>query len=203
MLPTRSILSSRDRDLVLVRRPWTPAERKIVVQGLLGRLVIAIEPVICMLVFGALTACLIFLPLPASANMTRWEAAVVIAPIFGLATVAFALYAVCLLIAPVRAVMQTFSPIYIVDGYVRYRRRDRHSEIDSNGYVAVLNDERRMLAEWETLGRDPIPDLTRPALIEFTHFGGIHRIDGKSTGVLPERINLLGVGMNKAGRYRA
>ena len=78
----------RERDL-LVRRSWTRSERRVVLNGLFGRLLIAIEPVICFVVFGALTAGLIFFPLPAGAKMTHWESAIVLAPIFGLATLAF------------------------------------------------------------------------------------------------------------------
>ncbi len=186
-----------ERNLALVRRAWTKAERRVVLHGLFGRLLIAIEPVICGIVFGALTSALIFLPLPASAHLTRFESAVVIAPIFGLITFAFVAYATFVLLAPVRALVHTFSPIYIVDGYVRYRRPDRHTEGDSNGYVAVLNEDRRAVAEWPSLGAQAVRDTTRPALIEFSFYGGIHRIDGRSTGVLPESMPALGVGGNR------
>jgi hypothetical protein len=33
-----------------------------------------------------------------------------------------------------------------------------------------------------------------PAHVEFSHYGGIHRIDGRSTGVLPARLPALGIG---------
>ena len=178
----------------LVRRMWTRAERRVVLNGLLGRLLIAIEPIICFIVFGGLTTALIFFPLP-GAKMTRWESAIVIAPIFGLAAAAFFIYAVALLVGPLRALIQTFSPIYIVDGYLRYRRPDRATEGDSNGYVAVLNEERRAIAEWPTLGEVPLPDSLRPAMIEFSYFGGIHRIDGRSTGVIPESFAGAGIGV--------
>ncbi|MDQ2908661.1 MAG: hypothetical protein M3R44_04840 [Candidatus Eremiobacteraeota bacterium] len=207
----------------LVRRPWTRAERKIVLTGLLRRLLLAIEPLICFAVFGALTVALIFLPLPHGSPpppaggptyelrsladhqaeyvpprvqpMTRRESAIIIAPIFGLAALAFLIYTVALLVAPLRALLQTFSPIFIVDGYVRYRKPDRKTELDSNGYVAVLNEERRTVAEWPSLGAIPLPDSFRPALIEFSYYGGIHRIDGRSTGALPESLSFAGVGI--------
>lgn len=163
-------------------------------RGLFARLLIAIEPVICAAVFGALTIALIFLPLPASANLTRWESAIVISPIFGLLALAFVGYATFLLWPPVRALVHTFSPIYIVDGYVRYRKPDRHTEGNSNGYIAVLNEDRRTVAEWPSLGEVPVPDSLRPALVEFSFYGGIHRIDGRSTGVVPESLPALGVG---------
>ncbi len=180
---------------MLVRRPWTRSERRVVIQGLLGRLLIAIEPLICMLVLGALTIGLAFFgPKPYDPNDTQHQRdlAVVIAPIFALMTAAFFVWFVCVLVRPVRALMHTFSPIFIVDGYVRYRRPDRFTEADSNGYVAVLDEERRAVAEWPTLGEHPIADAVRPALIEFSRFGGIHRIDGHSTGVVPESMPALG-----------
>ncbi len=184
---------------LLVRRPWTHAERRVVLNGLLGRLLIAIEPIICFAVFGGLTASLIFFQLPSGSKMTRFESAIIIAPIFGLAALAFLTYAVAVLVAPLRALMQTFSPIYIVDGYVRYRKPDRQTQDDSNGYVAVLNEERRTVAEWPTLGTVPLPDSLRPALIEFSYYGGIHRIDGRSTGVMPESFAPAGVGIMRRG----
>lgn len=185
-----------EREPTLARRSWTRAERRIVLAGLFGRLLIAIEPVICSTVFGALTAGLIFLPLPKSANMPHQDAAFVIAPIFGLITLAFLTYAVIVLVPPIRALMATFSPIYIVDGYLRYRRPDRNTEVGSSGYVAVLSEERRTICEWPTLGEFAIADSIRPAMIEFSYFGGIHRIDGRSTGVVPESMPPVGVGNN-------
>ena len=35
-------------------------------------------------------------------------------------------------------------------------------------------------------------DALRPAMIEFSFYGGIHRIDGRSTGIVPERLPLMG-----------
>jgi len=34
-----------------------------------------------------------------------------------------------------------------------------------------------------------------PRLTEFSEYGGVHRIDGRSTGVLPDRIARFGVGI--------
>ncbi len=150
----------------------------------------------CTTVFGALTAGLLFFPLPASANLTHRESAFVIAPIFGLITCAFLAYAIVVLVSPVRALIETFSPIYIVDGYLRYRRPDRNTEANSSGYVAVLSDERRTICEWPCLGELPISDSMRPAMIEFSYYGGVHRIDGRSTGVVPESMAPVGVGNN-------
>ncbi len=192
----RMALKASERE-TLLRRSWTRSERRVVLSGLFGRLLIAIEPCICFAVFGALTAGLIFFPRPPGATMTRYESAVIIAPIFGLAACAFLAWAVAVLYAPLRALASTFKPIYIVDGYVRYRRPDRESEADSNGYIAVLSSERDTVAEWPSLGRRPLADSTRAALVEFSYFGGIHRVDGQSTGVMPEKITLAGVGMNR------
>jgi hypothetical protein len=186
----------RAPDGVLVRRPWTAAERRVVLRGLYGRLVIAIEPVICGSVFGAIALGFIFLNLPASARLPHREAAIVLSPIFGLVSLAFCAYAIILLVPPVRALIHTFSPIYIVDGYVRYRKPDRDTEADSNGYLAVLTEDRQTLAEWPSIGKHPVVDATLPALVEFSYYGGIHRIDGRSTGVLPESMNAFGVGKN-------
>jgi hypothetical protein len=38
--------------------------------------------------------------------------------------------------------------------------------------------------------------MTLPALCEFSEYGGLHKIDGKSTGVLPEEIPVMAVGIN-------
>ena len=37
---------------------------------------------------------------------------------------------------------------------------------------------------------------TLPAMCEFSEYGGVHKIDGKSTGVLPDDIPIFAVGMN-------
>ena len=164
-------------------------------------MLIAIEPAICFLVFAALTLGLIFHP-PVPANLAdakghEHDLAIVIAPIFGVAALCFLAYFVAVLVRPIRALAQTFSPIFIVDGYVRYRKPDRNTDGCQNGYVAVLSDERRTVAEWPTIGDLPLVDSVRPALIEFSRYGGIHRIDGRSTGVMPESMPALGgIGAN-------
>jgi hypothetical protein len=189
------------RDETLVRRPWTRSERSVVLGGVFGRLLIAIEPAICFLVFAALTLGLIFHP-PTPANLEgakghEHDLAIVIAPIFGFAALCFFAYFVAVLVRPIRALLHTFSPIFIVDGYVRYRRPDRNTDGCFNGYVAVLSDERRTVAEWPLVGDEAVVDSIRPALIEFSRYGGIHRIDGRSTGVIPESMPALGgIGAN-------
>jgi hypothetical protein len=180
----------------LVRRQWTQAERRVVIDRLLSRLLGAVEPFVGFVVFGALTAGLIFFPLPAGAKVDYHESAFVLSPVFGLAAAAFFAYAVALLVFPVRALLRTFSPIYIVDGYIRARRPDRRSDAESNGYVAVLDDERRTIAEWPSLGAVAIRDSLRPALVEFSFRGGIHRIDGRSTRHVLEFTPSIDTGSN-------
>ncbi|MGH7706848.1 MAG: hypothetical protein ACREM6_02790 [Vulcanimicrobiaceae bacterium] len=177
--------------MLLVRRPWAAAERKVVSRGCWGRAMIAIEPVICGLVFFGLTVGLF---------LEHSDVAWVFGPIFALATFAFAVYAVAVMVSPLRALMQTFSPIYIVDGYVRYRCPDLNSDPQSNGYIAVLNEHRRQLCEWPLFGKRAVVESTFPAMVEFTHFGGIHRIDGRPTGVLPTELPPLGIGIAASER---
>jgi hypothetical protein len=178
-------LSALERNALLIRRSWTRAERRIVLHGFVGRLAIAIEPLLCASVFLALTLALVF-------NKNR--EIIILAPIFGLGVVAFAIYAVAVMFAPVRALIHTFRPIFIVDGYIRYRGRDARSDDWSNGYLAVLTDDGGVACEWPTLGDGDIPNHRQPALCEFSEYGGVHCIDGVPTGVLPDRIATLGVG---------
>ena len=183
-------LSTLERESSLIRRAWTRPERKIVLQGFLGRLLIAIEPVICGAVFLALTVGMV---------VNKNKGIIILAPIFAIGVIAFGFYAFALMLAPVRALLHTLGPIYIVDGYVRYRGRDDASEEDSNGYIAVLTEDRRVACEWPTLGDVELPDFTRSSVCEFSEYGGVHTIDGRSTGVLPGRVPAFGVG----GRSRA
>jgi hypothetical protein len=170
--------------LPLPRRAWTVAERRVVWRGFLGRLFIAIEPIILSLVFVGLAVGMVI--------VRPHREALVLSPIFGCAVLAFAVYAILLMVEPVRALLHTFSPIYVVDGYVRYRKSHPHDR-RALAYVAVLDETRRVLGEWP-LDTDRIPDHTRPALIEFSSYGGVHRLDGKSTGVLPTELPPLGIG---------
>jgi hypothetical protein len=118
---------------------------------------------------------------------------VILSPIFGMGVIACIFYALALMLAPTRALIQTFRPIFIVDGYVRYRPPDAESPVDSNGYVAVLTEDQEVACEWPTLGEVPLRAATVPALSEFSAYGGVHRIDGRPTGVLPDRMPRLGV----------
>jgi len=165
-----------------------------VLTGFFGRLAIAIEPVLCGLVFAAITFGVFWAP-----RLSRGRVLpdiVVIAPIFGLGVVACAMWLVGVMLAPVRALAHTLRPIYVVDGYIRYRRRDERSRFDTNGYVAVLTEDGRVACEWPTLGPSELPNATRAALCEFSEYGGVHTVDGRPTGVLPGRIPALGVSIH-------
>jgi hypothetical protein len=189
-----SRLTADDRAKSLIRRPWTRAERRVVLYGFFGRLSIAIEPILCGLVFSAITVGVFFAP-RLSAGRVNADI-VVIAPVFAFGALACAAWLVGVMFAPVRALAHTLRPIYVVDGYIRYRRRDARSGDDTNGYVAVLTDDRTIACEWPTLGEIELPDAQRPALCEFSEYGGVHHIDGRPTGVLPAKIPALGVGIH-------
>ena len=154
-------------------RAWTRAERRVVARGFLGRLTIAIEPLI-VAIFLAL--------LPIGLLLRQQEVAPLLAPIFAAAAIGFLAYAIALIWPSAHAVLETFGPIYTVDGYIRYR-----TSPTAQGYVAVLSHDRQVLGEW------PLRELPSwsgkrelwPALVEFSRNGGIHKIDGRPTGVLP------------------
>jgi hypothetical protein len=169
-------------------RPWTDAERRVVWNGFLGRLLIAVEPLLVGSVFLAIAVALV------RANRDDAPAAV-LAPIFALGFIAFAAYAAVLMAGPARALSSTFDPLLIVDGYVRYRSSPGEpSEPNLNGHIAVLGADGSLIWEWPSHGACPLPQRTVPAHVEFSRYGGIHRIDGRSTGVLPETSAPLGIG---------
>lgn len=178
-------------------RAWTRAERRVVLRGFLGRLTIAIEPLIVGLFFAVL---------PIALLLRRMDFALFVAPIFAFAAIAFVAYAIALMIPCTRAILETFSPIYVVDGYIRYRRSyaaPPHTQAEY--YVAVLNSDRRKLGEWP-LGEWPSSIGDRelwPVLVEFSPYGGIHKIDGHPTGVLPTEISAFGVGIAKEAERRS
>lgn len=176
----------------LARRRWTRRERKIVWRGLTGRFALAIEPLLGMLFMGLLTWGIVYRAhhVPSDATLVK------IAWIFALGAIAFAGYFAAVLVAPFAAYLQTFRPIYILDGYVRYRGPDANSRIDGCGYAAALFADRTLAHEWEWLGKKPLPSATLPALVEFSLYAGIHKIDGKPTGLLPEgELPLLAIGI--------
>ncbi len=178
----------------VARRAWTRAERRVVLRGFLGRLTIAIEPLIVAVFFALL---------PIGLLLRRQEIALLLAPIFAGAAIAFLAYAIVLIAPAARAVLETFAPIYTVDGYVRYRTA--HEE-QREYYVAVLSADRETLGEWPL--REWPPSIGRreiwPVMVEFSRYGGIHKIDGHFTGVLPAEIAPFGVGVARdAARRRS
>ncbi|HXW51938.1 MAG TPA: hypothetical protein VEJ41_08105 [Candidatus Acidoferrales bacterium] len=175
-------------------RRWSPQERQVVVRGLLGRLAIAVEPAIIALLFGVFTSALWRMGVDGTPAHAGLE---LLAPIFGLGAAAFTVYAIYLLRAPLRALRETYEPIFVVDGFLRTRSRDDLSERGYNGYVAVLLEDGKVACEWPTMGDGDLAPLQRPAMLEFSEFGGIHRIDGTPTGVLPQSMQNIGVGSNK------
>jgi hypothetical protein len=189
-----SRLSAHERAASLIRRPWTRAERRVVLTGFFGRLTIAIEPLLCGIVFTVITLGVFAAPRlsPKYVNPDI----VIIAPVFGLGVLACVAWALAVMLAPARALAHTLRPIYVVDGYLRYRGRDDRSDEDCNGYVAVLTENGRVACEWPTLGEVELPNHTRPALCEFSEYGGVHAVDGRRTGVLPDRIPTFGVGIH-------
>jgi hypothetical protein len=180
------------RAKLLAQRPWTQRERRIVWRGLTGRFAIAIEPLLGTVFMGLLTWGVVW-----RAQHVRDDATLIkIAPIFALGTIAFVGYFIAVLVAPFAAYLQTFKPIYVLDGYVRYREPDEHSEADACGYVAALFPDRGVACEWEWLGKKRLPNVTIPALIEFSVYAGIHKIDGKLTGLLPDDdLPVLAIGI--------
>ncbi len=176
----------------LARRRWTAAERRIVWRGLTGRFALAIEPLIGMLFMVLLTWGIVYRAhhVPSDATLIK------VAWIFALGAVAFAGYFIAVLVAPFAAYLQTFAPIYILDGYVRYREPDERSRVDASGYAAALFADRSVACEWEWLGKRPLPNATIPSHVEFSVYAGIHKIDGKPTGLLPDdQLPLLAIGI--------
>src|SRR3981081_3362859 len=151
-----SRLSADERAQTLIRRPWTRAERRVVLMGFFGRLSIGIEPLLCGLVFAAIT----FGIFAAPRLSPRWVRpdSIIIAPAFGLGVIICAVGALGLMLAPARALSHTMRPIYVVDGYIRYRRRDGASSEDSNGYVAVLTEDRTVACQGPPPGETGLTD---------------------------------------------
>jgi hypothetical protein len=180
------------RARLLAHRAWTARERRIVWRGLTGRLAIAVEPLLGTLFMSLLAWGIVWRAqhVPADATLIK------IAPIFGLGAIVFAGYFIAVLVAPLVAYLQTFKPIYVLDGYVRYREPDEHSQSDACGYVAALFADGSVACEWEWLGKKRLPNATIPSLVEFSVYAGIHKIDGKPTGLLPDdELPILAIGI--------
>lgn len=175
----------------LACRPWTERERAIVWRGLTGRMAIAIEPLLGLLFFSGLAYGIVWRSRVAKPH-DLW----ILSPVFALVALAFGVYFIAVMFAPLSAFFHTRKPIYQIDGYVRYRGPDPDSDLGSSGYVAVLFEDRELCCEWECYGTKKLPELTIAAMTEFSEYGGIHKIDGKSTGVLPdEPMPLLAIGI--------
>jgi hypothetical protein len=177
----------------VARRAWTRAERRVVLRGFFGRLSIAIEPLIVAVFFALL---------PIGLVLRQQEIALLLAPIFAFAALAFLAYAIALIVPSAHAVLETFSPIYTVDGYIRYRALRK---APPEYYVAVLSADRQTLGEWPLRAWPPSIGQRElwPVLVEFSRYGGIHKIDGRSTGVLPAEISPFGVGVAQDSERRA
>lgn len=119
-----------------------------------------------------------------------------IAGIFAIGFLGFVAYGIGLMVGPLRALLSTSQPIFIVDGYIRSRPPDAQSNDDSVGYVAVLTADSDVAFEWPAHGEHPLGPSLQAAHVEFSEYGGIHKIDGKSTGVLPDNMTPLSLGMN-------
>jgi hypothetical protein len=180
-----------DRTRQLAHRDWTESERRVVWRGLSGRMAIAIEPLLGVLFMTFLTLGIIYRSqhVPAEHDLIK------ISWIFAIGAVAFLGYFIAVLVAPFIAYIQTFKPIYKVDGFVRYRAPDERSSEEGHGYVATLFEDRTVACEWEYFGKRTLDDATIPALIEFSVFAGIHKIDGFNTGLLPDDLPPLAIGI--------
>jgi hypothetical protein len=179
----------------IARRPWRESERRVVRRGFWGRFFIAVEPVTISVFFAVLAVGLV---------VQQRSGAMFVAPIFAVASVLFAVYATVLMFSVTRAVIETFGSIWIVDGYVRYRMQLVPFQ-DPAYYVAVLDERQEVLGEWLLDRRPDALDRAEPwpAHVEFTEIGGVLRIDGRSTGVLPDDIPALGIGAPAAFAQRS
>ena len=175
----------------LAHRGWTESERKVVWRGLTGRFAIAIEPLLGLIFFTFLTWGIVY----RAQHVAKEHDLIKIAWIFAMGAIAFTGYFIALLVAPFIAYLQTFKPIYKVDGYVRYREPDERSEDEGRGYVATLFEDQSVACEWEYFGTKPLENAQIPAMIEFSVYAGIHKIDGRSTGLLPENLPPLAIGI--------
>jgi hypothetical protein len=177
--------NARQEPLV-ARRAWHNAEKRVIWRGFWGRVLIAVEPFAIAIFFAFLTIALI---------VRQVEGAFVIAPIFGVATIPFLAYAFYLMLPATRAALETFGPIFIVDGYVRYTSRiERNCDIAYG--VEVLDHARNVLGRWPLNQKPSALGISErwAALVEFTPYGGILRIDGRPTGVLPGEMPAFGIG---------
>ena len=188
-------LTSAERRRLLACRPWRADERRVVARGVAGRAVTALEPAA---IGGLLLWASFALALRVSVEQGQpVHDELPIAVIFAPVAIAFFIYAFWLVSEPLRALRQTYQPIFILDGYVRTRGRDDFSERGSCGYVAALTPDLRVAAEWPARGPEEFTHVLRAAILEFTEYGGLHAIDGRPTGILPVDFPAFGVGGNR------
>ncbi len=184
---TRDVLLLEAERGSLIRRPWSIEERRAVMRGVYGRATIAIEPVIVGGVFLALVIGLLL------------RGDYLLAPIFLVGVVGATGWFMAVVRKPLQAMREMKQPIYILDGYMRLREPDEDSDECSGGYIAVMTHDRRIACEWPlTDAEEAVAYGLRPALIEFSFFGGVHTIDGKATGAVPAHTPPLGVGLAAA-----
>jgi len=192
---TAGALSSAERRRLLAFRPWRAAERRVVIRGVAGRAVTALEPAA---IGGILLWVAVALALRVTVDQGQpVRAEMPIALIFVPVAVAFFIYAGWLVSEPLRALRQTYEPIFILDGYVRTRGRDDFSERGFCGYVAAVTADLRVAGEWPARGPIEYTHSMRAALLEFTEYGGLHAIDGRPTGILPADFPTFGIGGNR------
>ncbi len=164
-------------------------------RGVAGRAVTALEP-------AAIGGLLLWVAVVLAARVSidqgqSVHAELPVAVIFAPVALGFFVYAGWLVNEPLRALRQTFEPIFIVDGYLRTRGPDDFSERGSCGYVAALTVDMRVAGEWPSRGPSEYPHAVRAAILEFTEYGGLHAIDGRPTGILPSDFPAFGVGGNR------
>jgi hypothetical protein len=195
---TPSALTSADRRRLLAQRSWRTAERRVVIRGLAGRALTALEPAA---IGGVLLWVAAVLALRVSIDDGQpIHAGLPIALIFAPVAVGFFFYAAWLVCEPLRALRETYEPVFIVDGFVRTRGRDDFSDRGSCGYIAALTADSRVACEWPARGPTEFAHSARAALLEFSEYGGLHTIDGRPTGILPADFPAFGVGGNRPPR---
>jgi hypothetical protein len=184
---TRDVFLDETGRATLIRRAWTTEERRAVMRGVYGRATIAIEPVIVGGVFLALVIGLVL------------KGDYLLAPVFSVGVVGAVGWFVSVIRKPMRAMREMKKPIYIVDGYIRLREPDEYCEDDDAGYIAVMTHDRCVAGEWPLADEEErVTYGIRPALVEFSLFGGIHTVDGRTTGLVPAHAPPLGVGIAAA-----
>ncbi|MBV8170761.1 MAG: hypothetical protein JO219_02395 [Candidatus Eremiobacteraeota bacterium] len=191
-------LSAIERRRLIAMRAWRPEERSVVWRGATGRFIVALEPAALALLFALCAFGIAHL-----SDNKEHQGYIYFAWLFGCGAGFFFLYMVGLLLYPVRALLQTRQPIFILDGYLRTRAPDLKSDPGSSGYIAAVLPDGRVACEWPAMGERALAAEAWPAYMEFSEFGGIHSIDGRSTGILPEDFPALGVGGARPPRPKA